>query len=183
MDAEPIMTKIFGLGLPKTGTVSLAQALTTMGYNTIHNPWKFHHQILMDANFRWDAEPWDALVHFGYHHFRQLNREYPGSKWILTIRDVGEWLDSCERWFSTRKDCKTTLNRIATFGTAIFHREHFRDVYMGHLRNITGYFRNLSNFIMLPVGAKDTAEILSGFLGRPLAEYPHANKHEDSLNG
>ena len=83
------MIKIFGIGLSRTGTLSLTEALKELGYRTVHYPPipKFFKYI--DEN---DAFT-DITVSCNY---KILDKKYLGSKFILTIRDKESWLKSCE---------------------------------------------------------------------------------------
>src|SRR4029079_3714264 len=78
--------KIIGVGISKTGTSSLAAALTELGYRCVHGwpPWKLEHaKALVDVN---------AAC-----RFRELDVMYPGSKFILTVRQREPWLESCRK--------------------------------------------------------------------------------------
>lgn len=93
-------SKIFVIGLPKTGTTSIQAALSILGYRCRHNPMDFRAQAMRGC-YRFDpVEDWDALSNFGEHFYPQLDLEYPGSRFILTTREKESWLDSVERQFS-----------------------------------------------------------------------------------
>src|SRR5690348_16204945 len=76
--------KIIGVGLSKTGTTSLAGALQILGFSCIHSCESY---MLETASAMVDG-PAAA-------RFPQLDVLYPGSKFILTVRDKQEWLQSC----------------------------------------------------------------------------------------
>lgn len=84
--------KIFGIGLPKTGTSSLAIALRILGYKAFHNP-KLHRSLSLEGVYKYLGN-WDAITNFGEHFYPQLDANYPGSKFILTVRDAEQWLAS-----------------------------------------------------------------------------------------
>src|SRR5205085_2716068 len=92
--------KIFGIGLSRTGTTSLTQALELLGYRTVHGPadhvtqlefYEFfatgsqgvHLSVLKEHDALTDA-PVCCL-------YRALDKAYPGSKFILTIREKQSW--------------------------------------------------------------------------------------------
>src|SRR5437667_405805 len=89
--------KIFGLGLSKTGTTSLANALQILGYRTKDNMGVVKYATddlssvdleVVDAN--------DALTDTPIPSFyRALDARYPGSKFILTVRDSEGWRKLC----------------------------------------------------------------------------------------
>lgn len=90
------INKVFGIGLPKTGTTSLNSALSQLGFTSLHNPLDLRQQA-HEGNYRFDRNDWDALTNFGEHFYPQLDEAYPGSKFILTVRDEEEWIDSWRR--------------------------------------------------------------------------------------
>lgn len=177
-------SKVFGIGLPKTGTVSLAHALSDFGLRTIHNPWGFYKQILEEADFIWRPEEWDALVHFGTRYYRRLDEYYPDSLFILTTRPLEEWLASCERWWRKHEllnnDPDTHLSNMSTFGTRRFHTGQFGDVFVQHERAVMAYFTS-RKLLRLDLSDHGNAELLARFLGRelPMAgyRYPHLNEN------
>jgi hypothetical protein len=90
------VNKVFGIGLPKTGTTSLNAALNHLGLNSIHNPLDLRRQA-HEGTYKFDRDDWDALTNFGEHFYPQLDEAYPESKFILTIRDEEEWAESWRR--------------------------------------------------------------------------------------
>lgn len=112
--------KIFGIGLPKTGTHSLNKALRILKYRSYHYPlvyvalralavpisdWDninlegdimashfFFPKKQPELSFKFNS--WDALTNFGEHIYPLLDREFSNSKFILTIRDKDLWLES-----------------------------------------------------------------------------------------
>jgi hypothetical protein len=89
--------RVFVIGLPKTGTSTLAKALRILGYDAVWNPLHWRKQIY-EGNYRLPETGWDAVTNFGEHFYPQLDREYPGSKFVLTLREDSEaWLRSWKR--------------------------------------------------------------------------------------
>ncbi|MDP1733377.1 MAG: sulfotransferase [Sulfuritalea sp.] len=138
--------KVFGLGLSRTGTTSLHIALVLLGIPSIHYP--------ADAASHWlsgrfDTDPladFDACCDLPTPtYFRQLDLAYPGSKFILTTRDIDNWLDSAERHFSgapppSQQTLLRDFIRVATYGVYQFDRGRFRDVYERHHDAVRRYF-------------------------------------------
>ncbi len=79
--------KIFGIGLSRTGTASLNSALEILGFPSIHYPVRFNQ---IDTH----AAATDIPVLM---QFRELDRRYPGSRFIVTLRALEPWLQSCEQ--------------------------------------------------------------------------------------
>ena len=97
--------QIIGAGFGRTGTLSLKQALETLGYDKCYhmaevaeNP---HHVALWRAAWRGE-EPWDALF-AGYRaavdwpaaaFWPRLMQRYPEAKVVLSVRDPARWYKS-----------------------------------------------------------------------------------------
>ena len=98
--------KIFNIGLNRAGTTSLTAALTALGLRAIHHKHRRVRLYDIMAQNRYAGRPllfglydaYDALSDFaGQNFFADLDRQYPGSKFILTTRELNAWLDSRER--------------------------------------------------------------------------------------
>lgn len=101
----PLPTRIFGIGMHKTATTSLHHALKILGYESAH--WMSAH---------WAKQIWEEMNTWGRsitleHHYamcdlpftllyEKLDKAYPGSKFILTVRNEKDWLRSVERHWS-----------------------------------------------------------------------------------
>ncbi len=65
--------KVFGIGLSKTGTKSLVKALKILGYKSVHYP----RNLNVLKNY-------DAAADISVAHaFKELDKKYPKSKFIL----------------------------------------------------------------------------------------------------
>ena len=118
--------KIFGVGLSRTGTLSLATALRLLGYHTIHYPFTMEEILQHDASV-------DISVSA---RFIYLSRLYPESKFILTTRELDPWLASCEAHYADpwRTDDPATWdshkqaiaeNDFTIYGTWMYDKEMF----------------------------------------------------------
>ncbi len=88
--------RVFNVGLPKTGTHSLHTGPETLGIRSLHNPEDLRPQTLA-GRYRFKRDDWRALTNFCEHFYPQLDKEYPRSKFILTVREKESWLDhSCQ---------------------------------------------------------------------------------------
>lgn len=76
-----ITNKIFGIGLPRTGTTSVAVTMMDLGYRTAHvchNPEIYEHgDCFIDSPV--------------YIEYPELDKRYPSSKFIYTYRDAQAW--------------------------------------------------------------------------------------------
>jgi hypothetical protein len=93
-----MFNKVFNIGLPKTGTASLYEALNILGLKTLHNPREFREKSLR-GEYQYDDPDWQAVCNLSEHYYPQLDKAYAGSKFILTIRDVNSWLKSLEKQY------------------------------------------------------------------------------------
>jgi hypothetical protein len=98
-------TKVFGIGLSQTGTQSLAQALTRLGFNVIHSPDdEVTLRELMIGNYNFSIlKDFDGITDITVTPFyAQLDKLFPDSKFILTVRDKESWLRSLEAQWSIK---------------------------------------------------------------------------------
>jgi hypothetical protein len=97
---------VIGVGLGRTGTASLKVALEQLGYGRCHHMLELFHRPADSA--RWQARAggeavsWDELLG-GFrsavdwpsvHFWRELVRDFPTAKVILTVREPEAWYDS-----------------------------------------------------------------------------------------
>jgi hypothetical protein len=78
--------KIIGVGLSKTGTSSLAAALNQLGFRCVHS-WQAYAIGVQAAMVDGPAAS----------RYRELDIMYPGSRFILTLRQREAWLESCRK--------------------------------------------------------------------------------------
>jgi hypothetical protein len=128
-----VKRKIFGIGLSRTGTTSLTQALYMLGYKTVHCPLDAklfdQHDAFTDTSV---AVQFDALDH-----------RYPGSKFIYTVRDEDSWLRSCRRFFTApSRDPQLRVIRQALYRCDQFDATLFADAYKRHDLLVNEYFAN-----------------------------------------
>src|SRR5262249_30765050 len=119
-----------------------------------------------------------------------LDRVYPGSKFILTVREKESWLRSCKDelehadWVARKAFLPEQFWKFkefilaAVYGVHHFQRDRFSYVYDTHVRNVTDYFKGRENdFLVLDLCAGEGWEKLCPFLGSPIpsAAFPHSN--------
>lgn len=185
-------TKIFGIGYSKTGTTSLTCALKCLGFNAQHFP--FH---VMDHGADKLVLQWSKLWRSAYTDtpiplfFRELDQRFPGSRFILTMRETKRWIRSCERnhiWpgdyipdnaIRKLRYIRTILNlHRELYGSASFHRQKFQRSYDLHNAKVLEYFRDRPNdLLVLDICDGDGWEKLCPFLNRPVRRdaFPRAN--------
>lgn len=96
--------KILGVGLSKTGTSSLHEALQALGYTAIHHDRERLNHTLDGSDNRPDFRVYDdvdAVTDIPSAYFyRELLAAYPMCRAVLTVRDVEAWWKSVEAHFN-----------------------------------------------------------------------------------
>ena len=176
-------TKVFGIGFHKTATTSLAKALSYLGYRVTGPNWVDNRNIAQevfelafDLANRFDAfqdNPWPIL-------YKELDRKFPGSKFILTLRPSDQWIRSVVNHF----DEKETPMREWIYGIA--RPKGNEDVYIRryerHNREVLEYFKDRGEqLLVLNIPAGEGWTKLCPFLGEqiPGIGFPCANTASD----
>jgi hypothetical protein len=145
------MRKIFGIGLSRTGTKSLATALQILGYETLHYCPLINNGDAVSLD---DIKKYDAIISTKFYGiYSTLDLQYPNSKFILTTRDIEHWFSSISK-YSDRWN-KGDLEK--------------------HEGEVKTYFENRDNLLCLDTGQKDAWSYLCNFLSRtvPQISFPH----------
>jgi Sulfotransferase domain/N-terminal domain of galactosyltransferase len=193
IEVLPLPTRIFGIGMHKTATTSLAKAFTLMGYDAGH--WKSAH---------WAKAIWEEMKQAGSSRtlersyalcdlpipmlFRELDLAYPGSKFILTLREEDEWLESVRSHWSDKNpwraqwdtDPFTHRCHRELYGGVKFNEPVMRARYRRHNAEVLEHFKNRPrDLLVMDMSAGAGWYELCGFLGKPIPErpYPRANKY------
>jgi SAM-dependent methyltransferase len=170
---KPRPTKVFGVGLSKTGTVSLTTALAGLGFKAKHFPAAL--DILRVA------EAYDALTDSSLCQYLEiLDRLYPGAKFVLTVREEERWLDSCRRHWAGRKPRTPgwEWNRRVVYGVLEYNEVVFRRVYHEYNRRVLDYFDGRDDkLLVLNIAGGEGYEQLCPFLNLPVSDkpFPHRN--------
>jgi 3'-phosphoadenosine 5'-phosphosulfate (PAPS) 3'-phosphatase len=171
--------KIFGIGLSKTGTTSLANALTLLRYKTRDNlgASKYAAGDLSSIDLE-IVNAHEALTDTPIPSFyRELDAAYPGSKFILTVRDSNGWLASCRKQFTQRgAEQQTEAHKrlfIDLYGSDVFNEEGFVRGYRSYVEGVRQYFRNRpDDLLIIDITAGEGWGKLCRFLGRPVPDIP-----------
>jgi hypothetical protein len=183
-----IPTRIFGIGMHKTGTTSLDKAFGILGISSHHwgtanwarDVWRQvsleGRSALVDERYAFCDLPFTIL-------YQQLDKAYPGSKFILTVRPEHEWLRSVERHWDAainpyRKDWDiapfTHKMHQLVYGQKHFDRAVFAARYHRHNAEVWQYFKDRpGDLLTLHIG--DGWPKLCAFIDRPVpnVNYPH----------
>ena len=198
IELKPVPTRIFGIGMHKTGTTSLHTALGILGFDSAH--WK---------SARWAKRIWQEMNNGGSSRtlersyalcdlpipllYKELDAAYPGSKFILTVRDEAKWLASVRNhWDHAKNPFRAKWNddpfthkaHKLLYGQKGFDAELFLKRYRRHNDEVWEYFKERpEDFQVLDMDVQDSS-ILAGldhlkwnhlcrFLDKPIPDVPY----------
>jgi hypothetical protein len=171
--------KVFGIGFHKTGTSSLRTALQHLGYrvagpNGVDDPDIAANALPMALRIarRHDAfqdNPWPIL-------FREMDRAFPGSRFVCTLRPAEAWIRSAVEHFGAEE---TPMRRwIYGVGAPLGNEDVYLRRYERHYREVREYFAARPRDILyLPITEGAGWPELCAFLGKdvPAIPFPHSN--------
>ena len=142
--------KVFVIGFQKTGTTSLGDALTLLGYRvcgslgvTDTNIALTARDLVFEHAERFDAfqdNPWPI-------YYRELDIRYPGSKFVLTLRPSGDWIRSLIRHFG---DDSTPMREwIYGSGSPFGNEEEYMARFEQHNRDVLEYFADRTGDLLI----------------------------------
>lgn len=195
-DAVP--TRVFGIGLHKTSTTSLNYAFKLLRLDSAH--WK---------SVKWARDIWVEMTETGrsptleQHYalsdlpipmlFKELDKAYPGSKFILTVRNEEKWVQSVERHWSESNGFKSTWKKAENFGQEVhkllygqyeFDRNVMLERYRRHNQEVLEYFKGRPQDLLvmdMDQGQAGWLE-LCGFLKLPIPSEPYPMKFVTSAS-
>ena len=137
--------KVFCIGFQKTGTSSLREALMQLGYRVTgvfgrDTPLDELRETFVQTGLRiagdFDAVedmPWPLM-------FRELDKAFPGSKFILTLRDTDKWYGSIAGHFGANPYHIQQLTYGEEFPAPVGHEQRYREVFEAHNAAVREYF-------------------------------------------
>jgi hypothetical protein len=180
--------KIFCIGLNKTGTRSLSDALEILGYCSLHwggsDPATAFRRgpevraaveralaegrpLLEDVD---DVDTYSDILALSA-NFDVLDAQYPGSKFILTVRDLDEWLDSRRRHVETNVERHARGEYSGTF--LVVDYPGWISERTEHDRRVRTYFADRpGDLLVIDISAGEGWEALCPFLGVPVPDKP-----------
>lgn len=184
------MLKILGVGLPRTGTASLAAALEILGLKTLHHA--------KDRIGLWpkdvDQDCWRAFDDIEAAvdvpvclYWEQLLKTYPTCRVILTTRDAALWWESI-KWHVNKIHQSDDLDHIRysdelhalLFGCSYPQKYWYQRRFNEHVLTV---YRQVPRHRLLVINITkgEKWEILCPFLGakQPEANFPWENKKQD----
>jgi hypothetical protein len=180
-------TKVFCIGFHKTGTTSIAVALKKLGYrvtgpNGVNDPNIEHNALAMATRLatKYDAfqdNPWPLL-------YREMDKEFPGSKFILTTRDPDSWIVSQVRHFGRNE---TPMRKwIYGVGCPQGNEDIYIRRFTRHNEDVCSYFSDRpKDLLLLNLINGDGWDKLCPFLGVEIRDdpFPHVKKAVNRQHG
>lgn len=188
------MEKIFCIGSNKTGTSSLGEALTLLGFSVC--PWSimfsddskyFSDQLegSFESLFRL-IPSYDCFRDRPWNHgnfYQILNDRFPDSKFILTIRDENNWIESNRRYSQKIKLRQQWFYRFISqlaYGVNDFLSDEklMRTKYKERNQNVIKYFENTKKLLIIDFERNQGWDDLCFFLDKekPQTPFPHINR-------
>jgi len=162
--------KVFCIGYSKTGTSSLSKALSILGYRSIHflrlskEPKEGWIEYLKKCKY--DAYSDAPMMHPGM--FEKLDKAFPNSKFILTIRDKKSFQKSYVNFIKGSpweiKDDQELIKKMQK--------------YENYNKRAIEHFKDRSNdLLVMNIFDGDSWEKLCSFLNKPIPNkpFPHIN--------
>ncbi len=195
--------RYFEIGFPKTGTTSLSRAMSMLGFDATHTlieecnaPWKDRSPAAHELTEKWLCDRFDfgALARWDYVGsllfpvFDRIDREFPGSRFILTVRDPSSWLTSFRHFQEQYRFRDITRPLELNLGMVI--RIHLMGclttsdddrvikAYESHNEKVRRHFDGTDRLLVMDVCAGDGWDVLCPFVRRPrpARSFPHENR-------
>ena len=177
--------KIFGIGWAKTGTTTLGKCFEHLGYSHTSTDLNLLRTIMTgDLNLArcranefetFEDWPWPLL-------FKEVDQWFPGSKFVLTIRNPDKWMQSYQKMIKRQR----ARADIATIRKYIYGASQLKDNeatyvarYQKHNTDVCDYFKNRPGDLLVidwenGAGWKELCDFLNHTI--PEIPFPHENK-------
>ena len=192
--------KVFGIGWHKTATTSLQEALNMLGFQGVHWAHQIYPEIMMGQTHFKILEQVQSLTDFPIPLiYKRLDKGYPGSKFILTIRDTESWLKSAQNHFEImnrpdeklggmslhenmrRRGIPADQIHMLAYRQIVFDKEIFKKAYEDHNKEVKTYFKRRSkDLLIMDMSKGDGWDKLCPFLEVDTPEEPYPTAHKTS---
>lgn len=187
---DHLASRVFVIGLSRTGTSSMDAALGVLGFSHLH--WINH--VTMDLIRPADLYVFDAFSDVGITaDFEALAYRFPNARFVMTTRPYDSWVVSVRRHFARQAGVEHPSQLVdsplaRTFrgmkgwieASVYGHHETWADAYAAHERRVAEFFTGgrSERLLRFDATAGDGWSSLCAFLDRPLPKvaYPHTNQ-------
>lgn len=184
MNSDNNDQKIFGIGLNKTGTTTLGVCGKILGYRCKSCDRDLLKDVVLEKKYTRLNEvvgEYELFEDWPYPLiYRELDNMFPGSKFILTVRQDKEvWLNSLKK-HSMRTHPTNNCRKLAYgYNYITGHEKEHLEIYERHNDNVRAYFKGReSDFLEACWEQGHGWYELCTFLDKniPDVSFPHANK-------
>jgi hypothetical protein len=192
VELGPVPTRIFGIGLHRTATTSLHKAFQILGFDSLHwgsgeapAIWYEMNNLGRSKTLERFYAACDLPIPLLY---KQLDKAYPGSKFVLTIRDEYKWLESVRklwdhrynqtRWCWDVYPISHTLHH-ALYGRTDFDAYTMLATYRRHNLEVMRYFYNMGRKRLLVMDMEQGHgwDQLCSFVGIETPDVPYPREY------
>ena len=182
------MSKIFIIGLPRTGTTSISVALLECGFKVAHTAFTKRAFELADAIS-------DAPC---FSDYQQLDHLFPNSKFIYLQRELSKWVPSIQRLLTKMEPhltpktghfnpvLKRSFDQIFDLSNdSLLTEHHLSACYEQHQQQVESYFRSRNDLLSINLSEQANLSVLLDFLGidnQENKQFPHLNKGAQVAN-
>jgi len=173
--------KVFGIGLNKTETTTLAKCLQHFGFRHksfdldltkyVQNGHLEPVYEVADKNDSFEDWPWPLI-------FKKMDERYRNSKFILTTRkNKYSWIKSLKR-HADRIGPTEFRELVYGFPMPHGHEDEHVKIYERHNKRVRSYFGNRGDFLEVCWEEESGWEEICQFLDEPVPNipFPHANQ-------
>jgi DNA polymerase III delta prime subunit len=203
--------KVFVIGFNKTGTTTLKKILEVFGFKignqiaaeVLGIEWGQTGDVRKIINYCYTAEAFQDSPFSRANLYKELDKAFPNSKFILTVRDdENQWFKSLVKFHTkmfssdpsrppSEADLGNSIYRYkgmmlddykAFFNYSavpLYDKKQYTDMYLKHINDVESYFSNRPNVMLkINVSNPDDFKRLIGFLNieTSMKDFPWHNK-------
>ncbi len=183
--------KIFGIGLNKTGTTTLGRCFEILGFSHLAGSSTLLESAIAKKDLSkvyGEIEKYDSFEDLPFCLiYKDLDKRFPNSKFILTIRKNSKiWLNSFRKHCDRGAPAGCPRNRLLAYGyeSTRGHEKEFIKIYEQHIKDVKTYFANKPNKLLVCCWEEDDGwKPLCDFLDRPIPTMalPWRNKGDRTI--
>jgi len=176
--------RVFAVGLNKTGTTSFHDAMTLLGYKSLHwggPPIREQIEAARDAGLPLLSNLDQTIdcysdIEVLAKNAALLDQQYPGSRYMMTVRPVEKWLDSRRRHVENNQQRKARGEYDGKF--LVVEEDKWRRQYERHYTRTREFFAGRDDFVEVDITAGAGWAPFCELLGvaEPSTPFPHSNK-------
>ena len=174
-------TKIICIGLSKTGTTSLANAMRILGYNVCD--FVDHKRTKKVVNLE-SVEHYDFLSDSPMCIiYKEVRERYPDAKFIHTVRDFDTWIKSIKNEFSRWEWKPWGDGRHEVYEKLYGKPFNFANTYHTYNAEVENAFKDDINYMKFDIFKGDEWQKLCNFLDQPIPSTPFPWKNKKFHKG